>query len=120
MTLHLNGQRLATIAYDYGLLLVTDGGWHLTIETDLTLSEAGHDDLTTAAGEADGVVDRLEHAVGKTISSFVIGKRGGLTFSIAGLDIKVEPSEEYEAWNIVGPAQQRVVSMPGGEVVESA
>jgi hypothetical protein len=119
MTFHLNGQRLATISYDYGLLLVTDGGWQLTIETDLALSEPGHDDLTTAAGEADGVVDRLEHAVGRPISSFVIDKRGGLTFSIAGLVVKVDPSEEYEAWNVVGPAQQRVVSMPGGEVVES-
>jgi hypothetical protein len=120
MALHLNGQRLATIAYDYGLVLVTDAGWHLTIETDLTLTEPGHDDLTTAAGEADGVVDRLEHAVGQAISSFVISKQGGLTFAIAGLVVKVEPSEEYEAWNIVGPGQQRVVSMPGGEVVESA
>ena len=61
----------------------------------------------------------------KTSSPWAPRAAGGvlalaLVFTIAGLVVKVDPSEEYEAWNIVGPAQQRVVSMPGGEVVESA
>jgi Family of unknown function (DUF6188) len=50
-----------------------------------------------------------------TVESALVGREGDLTLSFRdGARLRVQPSPDYEAWQISGPDRLLVVCMPGG------
>lgn len=55
--------------------------------------------------------------VGCTNQSATVNATDGLILTTAhGVRFTAPPDEEFEAWNIVGPRYERVISTPGGEL----
>lgn len=116
MTIDLTGQTLASVVCDGPLQLTTSDGWHVTIENDYELRSSDGTSLSTASGEEELIVDLLTQAVDAPLTAFSYTDDGHLRLSVGGHEVRVAPDEGFESWNVVGPDQQRVVAMPGGEL----
>jgi hypothetical protein len=74
--------------------LRTDGGYEFRIETDFVVHAINGD-----------------HRVS-------VEKTGQLTLDFtSGIQVRVEPDENYEAWTFDGPRGEKIVCAPGGELV---
>ena len=116
MTFDLTGQTVESVACDVSLQLRTADGWQITVENDYELASADGRVLTTVAGEEDRIVAVLTEAVGTPLTSFSYTEEGRLTFAVAGGEVRVAPSPDFESWGIVGPNKERVIATPGGEL----
>lgn len=58
----------------------------------------------------------LLRIVRSKLTTMVIFKDGRLRIDVGEITLQVAPSDEFEAWEIVGLAGRRLVSMPGGGV----
>ena len=112
----LTGQSIASVRAAIALEIATDAGWLITIEGDYTLHRTGGEVLDTTRGEEDLIVTWLARQVGAAILGFHYGEREDLTVSLAGGTLRVPFMDRFEAWSILGPRKERVISMPGGEL----
>ena len=111
---NLAGQRIAEVSASVSLNIATDAGWLLTIENEYELDREGYPLLSTAAGQEAEIVRVLLDLVGTTILSINYTDQGDLELALPGARLKVARSPDFEAWSLVGPEKERVVSMPGG------
>ena len=104
--------------YAFSLVVADESAGSFEARIEHLFVVAGHDGETSMDPEADPVLMApalrvLRRAVDQAIA-FKDG-RLELTFD-DGAVLRVPADEDHEAWNIVGPAGLRVVSMPGGEL----
>lgn len=113
----LSGRALTGVELDDAsiLFLTVDGGWLVSIESDYELLGPGGRQRTLDGAE-DAMVAALTGWVGSQVTAFRVDGDGGLSIAVGDVELSVPPSSDYESWNIVGPDQVRVVSMPGGEL----
>ncbi|GAB3648154.1 DUF6188 family protein [Glycomyces tarimensis] len=114
METELAGQTVA-VSDQAPLTLRTSGGWVITIESSL---EAGEDEAPQEfqGDEPDSVRALAARLHGLTIRT--AAAHGG-TLEIdfaAGPQLTAGPDPDFEAWSLTGPAGQRMVCMPGGEL----
>lgn len=104
MALRCDGQTIVDVRLDYALVLRTDDGIEIRVETDYALRGPGG---TTT-------VDVL---AGRTVQRAVVDGSGALLLSFgSGVTLRAGPDDAYEAWTIAGPRGWKVVCMPGGEI----
>lgn len=117
----LAGQRIATVSYRYALEIVTDAGWLLRAETTFgLLGPQGVLPVPTPTQDQPEA-ESLPPALAALQGALIVGTReddGRLVVDLGERSIIVEPDEDYEAWELVGPHGERVICLPGGELSE--
>ncbi|WP_224276049.1 DUF6188 family protein [Nocardioides lacusdianchii] len=111
----LEGDPVASVDTTYSVLIDTTGGWSIRVEGDCTLHHAGVE-LTVVDEQFDALGPTISAWVGQPLTGIEYDTSGGLVVRCAGDRLVVPASEDFEAWGIAGPQQEKVVSMPGGEV----
>jgi hypothetical protein len=118
----LGGARVDQCAIDHALTLRLDESGQLwtvriegafrLIERDGSCDQFGSDNaLASAYGPA---IDKLLHA---TIAEASVARDGTLTFLFEeGRRVEIPLEDQWEAWQINGPAGELVVGGPGGEI----
>ena len=116
--LDLSGQTITEVTGDRQLSIRTDAGWTITIESQI-LYKAEDGTTHELMGEEPEAADVLAPVLtGHPIQAMTITAAAGLTMTVnSNVQLTMPPDEDFEAWNIVGPNGERIVSMPGGELV---
>ena len=116
--LDLSGQTITDVAGNGQLSIRTDAGWTITIESQI-LYKAEDGTTHELMGEEPDAADVLAPVLtGHPIQTMTITEADGLTMTVTpNVELTMPPDEDFEAWNIVGPTNERIVSMPGGELV---
>lgn len=113
----LSGQMITAVTGRGQLSIHTDGGWLITIESRIVYKA---EDGTTheLMGEEPEAAEVLAPVLtGHHIQTMTITEADGLTMTVTpNIELATPPDEDFEAWNIVGPTNERIVSMPGGEL----
>ncbi|WP_109507281.1 DUF6188 family protein [Nocardioides speluncae] len=110
------GQRLTTVTVTEALELTTEDGWLITIENDYELTRPGQPSLRTTDGQEPAIQALLDAMVGRPLVGLAYTSRGDLTVHLPDGSLSVSSTPAFEAWSIVGPNQERVIAMPGGEL----
>ncbi|HLU28746.1 MAG TPA: DUF6188 family protein [Glycomyces sp.] len=114
--IELDGQTIARVVDQPPLIFETGGGWTVTVESALTFSDANgavrH--LEGDDPEAVAAMGPLLHGLTLRASAVEDGSLR-LTFT-SGAELIAPPDPDYESWGLTGPAGQRLVCMPGGEL----
>ncbi|MEY2430378.1 MAG: hypothetical protein QOC92_103 [Acidimicrobiaceae bacterium] len=116
------GRTVTQCRLDYAFSLVVagdvDDSYYVTIEQPFTLRMPGGGGEMVFEPEGDPV--RMAPALRvlrQDVERVVAFKDGRLELTFAdGSILRVPVGEDYEPWNIVGPAGFRIVSLPGGEL----
>ena len=117
MSVDVSGRALARVeAGEFALDLHIDAGWFVRIESDHELQRPGAAPLRSRDGEGDQIAAWLRGQIGRKIVAFDYGERADLVIGFPDGALRVPPDENYEAWSLVGPRKERVISMPGGEL----
>jgi len=119
--LPIAGTVISQCRVDYAFTLILDGedgSFEIRIEQPFTLAAADGDaqlSVDPAAGAA--AMAPAITVVHHVIDSAVAFNLGDLTVTLADRrTLRVSRSDQYEAWQLVGPLGLRVVSAPGGEL----
>jgi hypothetical protein len=94
----------------------TDNGWIVVIESRFLVSSRSPGSQSMS-GESPGDSQALgEILTGLAVHS-ISEADGFLTIEFTGgVVLEVQPDEQFESWNAVGPNGERIVCMPGGEM----
>lgn len=103
--------------FDYAVVLYLTGQWELRIEQKFFIS-------TSSGQEQSMIPEDLVHTAPHVIlllgAEFREGyayKDGQLELYLAGdKAVRVPPHDDFEAWELTGPDEVRVVSSPGGDL----
>lgn len=111
----LEGDTVASVDTQYSVLIDTVGGWSIRVEGDCTFRRS---DVTIEVVDDEfSLLDgALASWVGGTLGELQYGADGGLVVTCGADRLVVPPSKDFEAWGIAGPHQEKVVSLPGGEI----
>ena len=111
----LEGDTITSVDTSHSVLLDTAGGWSVRVEGDCTFHRG--DQAIEVIDERFSVLDALLTSwVGQPIGGLSYGADGGLVVTCGGDRLVVPPSDDFEAWGIAGPRQEKVISLPGGEI----
>lgn len=114
----LANQDITAVTDQAPLRLRIDQQWLLTIEGTITVQCSCRDcPPATATGDDATHVELLAGQLqGKRIKTATLDS-GVLWLRFSDdATIGARPDPDYESWSLVGPAQQRVVCTPGGEL----
>ncbi|WP_051325519.1 DUF6188 family protein [Glycomyces tenuis] len=112
----MDGQIIARVSEQFPLILYTSEKWSITVESALTFTDAG-DDTRRFKGDAPEDVTALGPLLqGLTFREATV-EDGSLRLAFTnGAELIAPPDPHYESWGVTGPAGQRIISMPGGEL----
>lgn len=117
----LVGRQLDEVQFGHMLRLFFAGGFELQVESGVRLVTGDGDQQVPADVEpgtpGSAAVSGL---VGRTVAGTELlsgAETGGLRIDLGdGVELRVAPDTDYEAWNLTGPDRQRAISLPGGEI----
>ncbi len=120
--LPLDGREVTQCCVDYAVTLVfsaePDVTFHVALEEPFWLTTGG--DGGEEMFDPEGPPAALGPALGvlrQSVERAVAYKDGRLEVAFAdGTQLRVRAGEKFEAWNLVGPAGLRLVSLPGGDL----
>jgi Family of unknown function (DUF6188) len=113
------GMTISQITVDYQLTFLLEGQAAIVIENDATLADRpGRADGAPAVELHPGRQDVAPALplFGATVNSGVAFKSGTLRLILGHHQLVVRPDPHYEAWNVTGPGDIRLVCMPGGQL----
>jgi hypothetical protein len=113
------GMKISQITVDCALTFSLEGQAVVVIESDATLADRpgrapGVQTVELHPGRQD-VASALA-LYGATINSGVAFKNGTFRLVLDHYQLTVRPDSRYEAWNVVGPGNLRLVCTPGGQL----
>ena len=119
--LRMSDTKVTRCSIDYALTLVLGAGdtaVYVTIEQPFWfLPEGGGSEtgfVPETAPEALGPVLSVLH---RSVEEIIAHRNGLLEVRVRGGGaLRVPASDEFEAWNVVGPDGMRFVAMPGGDL----
>ena len=115
------GQTIDIARIDWSLQMWTSDNWAFVIECPIVVSvqrDGGVEQSTFDPGVAERPLPpELEPIVGARIDELVVSAEGDLAIRLRGLHLTVPASADYEAWEIIGPGGERLLSPPGGELM---
>lgn len=117
MNLPLAGAQITAEFNGFIVVLQTESGYELQIETDLHLASPTITNVQSPpdSGEQRDV-DPQAFFAGK-VQSAEVSDSGSLSLTMeSGNRLSVEPDPDFEAWTLTGPGGYRVVCMPGGKL----
>jgi hypothetical protein len=111
--------KISQITVDYALTFSLEGQAEIVIENDAILADrpGRAPDVETVElhpGRQD--VGSALILFGATVNSGIAFKTGTLRLVLDHYQLTVRPDPHYEAWNVVGPGDMRLVCMPGGQL----
>jgi hypothetical protein len=118
VTLHLEGESITRISFEYAVLLLTDAASVVRINTELRINSPQVSLSVDPEQVSEGahVVLTMLH---RSIRSSNSNDDGALSLELDGdVLLEVPPSDEYEAWEVTRADGSRVVCMPGGALAE--
>ena len=112
----LEGDTVTSIDTQYSVLIDTAGDWSVRVETDCTLHLASGETIEVVDSQFSLVDEAVAAWIGQTLGPLEYRADGGLVITCGTDRLVVPPSNHYEAWGIAGPRQEKVISIPGGEI----
>ena len=117
MDLNLLGKSVSRIDLSWALIIVTACGDEVRVETEAALTASGGASIVFDPERLQNVPELLMEAVQGSISSACCTPEGELHIEFeGGMELKVSPDDEYEAWQYSGSDGSLVVCLPGGGV----
>ena len=115
----ITGATVDQCCFDDGVVLrlSSDAGpWELRVERTIVVT--GDDDVERVAMPVEATRGELvTAALHATVVQAVAHKDGALEIGLdSGVRVAVSPDETNEAWELIGPAGVRLVSLPGGDL----
>lgn len=112
MELALGGRHVVSVGMDGALVLITDRGDELRVESAFRIV-AGDVAATIDPADAAGEDATLEPLRGE-ITAASAAADGTLELRVGTTALSVPPDPDFEAWGLVCRDGARVVCMPGG------
>ncbi|WP_156926013.1 DUF6188 family protein [Glycomyces arizonensis] len=114
--IELDGQTIARVSEQSPLILYTSGEWSVTVESALTFTDAGDATRCFEGDDPEAVAALGTLLQGLTFRASTV-EDGSLHLAFTGGgELVAPPDPHYESWGVTGPAGQRIVCMPGGEL----
>ncbi len=111
----LAGQPVDIVRWDYGLRFWTRDNWEVLLAGDIEVSAPdGQVGLVDTAAPDNRLPASLEGLEDQFIGQVVTGPDGTVSIPVGERRLTVAAGEDFEAWQVMGPAGQRVICMPGG------
>ena len=117
MKLTWEGDSVISVCFDGAVTLQTSADYELRVETNAAIEIPGEAALAFDPERPGTVAARLVNLIGKRVSRAEATNTGVLDIHFDDrVQLVVPPNDNYEAWSISGPRQERIVCMPGGEL----
>jgi hypothetical protein len=122
MEYSLEDQVISRICFDYGVVLETDDGTELRIESRFLLSSPdGKQSAEVDPGRLDQTGSPVVELLRQRVVLASIDESGVLSLRFAdGHSLDCEPDSRFEAWTLVTVGGERMVCMPGGGIAHWA
>jgi hypothetical protein len=115
--IELDGQTIERVSEQPPLIVDTSGKWALTAEAALTFTGADGTARRYEGDDPQAVTALAALLQGLAIRAATVTEDGLLRIVfVGGAELIAPPDPQYESWDAVGPAGQRIVCMPGGEL----
>ena len=113
------GMKISQIRVDYALTFSLEGQAWIAIEGEAMLAD--HPGRAPGARTVELHPSRQDVGsaltlFGATVNSGVAFKTGTLRLVLGHFQLTVRADPDYEAWNVAGPGDTRVVCMSGGQL----
>jgi len=118
MKINLAGKELADVNCDHAINIDFSGNYGIQAEGVILLRSEGDETALKAGIEgAEQNQARLARFKGQIVASASVEDRDDLLIEfLSGWSLRFPFDLEYESWNLWGPNNFRIVSMPGGEL----
>lgn len=115
----LSGQIVSEVSADDLLTIRTDVGWTIVIESQMLCTTGDGARMELDGDDPVGAVEALSPVLtDRAIRSMELSTTKGLTLDFAPTTrLTASTDESFEAWKIIGPNREFIVSYPGGELV---
>lgn len=110
------GKVVHSIRLDYSLMIRTTDGWEIDLSGETYLLRSDGMQTIDTGTPQDELPPGLAELVGAENREVLVAKEGHLPVNFADAQLSVRASTDYEAWQVMGPAGERLVCMPGGEL----
>jgi hypothetical protein len=110
------GRAVTQCRLDYAFSLVVAGSFEVRIEQRFIVVIHGEEVMLDPEDDPVQMAPALK-VLRQIVKQTIAFKDGRLELTFGdGTVLRVPVGEDYEPWNIVGPAGLRIVSLPGGEL----
>lgn len=98
-------------------------GWQLEGECGCSLVRTGQPSIGVDLSQPSSVErlpelrEALSDLVGRDLAQMLVTEQGHLGLVLVGVQLVLVPHPDFESWTLVGPAGERAVCRPAGEVV---
>jgi hypothetical protein len=117
VNLELSGQSVRSIALDYAVTLVLDGGVEIRIATAFSVRAPSGQVVQIDPEQLGPGLEHIVDVLHGTVTDAVAQESGTLVLDFDnGAQLEVAPDDSYEAWTLAGSHGQKVVAGPGGEL----
>ena len=110
------GKVVHSIRLDYALMIWTTDNWQIDVGGDTYLLRSDGLQTIDTGTPQEELPEALAALVGAEIREVLVSREGHLAVNFADAQLSVRAADDYEAWQITGPAGERIVCMPGGEL----
>ncbi|GAB3238397.1 hypothetical protein GCM10027447_37950 [Glycomyces halotolerans] len=113
----LSGQLVTEVSWKTPVTVRTGDGWVLTVDSELTVANAGGDRFTYTGDDKGAPKDLASELSGLIVDRVEVGDPGDLRVDFEdGSELTAPPDPNAEAWRLAAPDGQRFTCLPGGEV----
>jgi hypothetical protein len=114
------GKTVLIAKIDYGFYLWTADNWEIRLAVSVVVSAAGAPPVEIEVDVPDSPLPPELDVVGATITQLLVAEDGHLGVQLADRQLTARVADDYEAWQIAGQDGERLICMPGGELVHFA
>jgi hypothetical protein len=112
--LPIAGRTVGRVAFDHAVILWTDDGGELRLETTFTFIDISGATTSVVPAAAGASASLLIGLLDCNIAGATVGDNGALRVSLDAGTIEVGPDQEFEAWTYAGAKGEKAVCLPGG------
>jgi hypothetical protein len=111
------GKTILIAKIDHGFYLWTADNWEIRLAVSVVVSAAGAQPVEIEVDVPDSPLPPELDVVGATITQLLVAEDGHLGVQLADRQLTARVADDYEAWQIAGQDGERLICMPGGELV---
>ena len=111
------GKTVLIAKIDYGFYLWTADNWEIRLAVSVVVSADGAQPVEIEVDVPDSPLPPELDVAGATITQLLVAEDGHLGVQLADRQLTARVADDYEAWQIAGQDGERLICMPGGELV---